>query len=94
MNNETELDKRRTFTTLVILSVIMLLLLLFTIPSEARVYSRNDIKKIIVQEALNSSVPPSLALAIAKIESDFNPNALSSAGARGIMQIMPRTAWS
>jgi membrane-bound lytic murein transglycosylase MltF len=69
----------------------MLLVLLFTIPSEARVYSRNDIKKIIVQEALNSSVPPSLALAIAKIESDFNPNALSSAGARGIMQIMPRT---
>lgn len=92
MNNEIELDKRRTFTTLVILSVIMLLVLLFTIPSEARVYSRNDIKKIIVQEALNSSVPPSLALAIAKIESDFNPNALSSAGARGIMQIMPRTA--
>ena len=59
MNNEIELDKRRTFTTLVVLSVIMLLVLLFTIPSEARVYSRNDIKKIIVQEALNSSVPPS-----------------------------------
>ena len=41
---------------------------------------------------MNSIVPPALALAVAKVESDFNANALSSAGARGVMQIMPRTA--
>jgi len=54
--------------------------------------SRGGIKKIIVQEALASRVPPSLALAVAKVESDFQSNALSSKGARGVMQIMPATA--
>ena len=54
--------------------------------------SRGDIKKIVVQEALASRVPPSLALAVAKVESDFQSNALSSKGARGVMQIMPATA--
>jgi soluble lytic murein transglycosylase-like protein len=43
---------------------------------------------------MNSPVPPSLALAVAKIESDFNAHALSTAGARGVMQIMPATARS
>jgi hypothetical protein len=36
--------------------------------------------------------PPSLGMAVAKAESDFNDAARSSAGARGVMQIMPRTA--
>ena len=40
---------------------------------------------------MNSIVPPALALAVAKVESDFNAAALSSAGARGVMQIMPDT---
>jgi len=38
------------------------------------------------------SVEPALALAIARQESEFNTNAVSHAGARGLMQIMPRTA--
>jgi len=60
--------------------------------ASANAYSRNNIKKIVVEEAVNSIVPAELALAVAKVESDFNPAALSSAGARGVMQIMPRTA--
>ena len=39
-------------------------------------------------------MPPSLALAVAKIESDFQVRALSPTGARGVMQIMPATAES
>jgi len=53
---------------------------------------RGNIKRIVVQEALGSNVPPSLALAVAKVESDFQSSALSSKGARGVMQIMPATA--
>lgn len=53
---------------------------------------RTDIKQMVIEEAQNSRVPPALALAVAKVESDFQENALSTAGARGVMQIMPKTA--
>ncbi|MEQ8813597.1 MAG: lytic transglycosylase domain-containing protein [Thalassobaculum sp.] len=53
---------------------------------------REAIRRIVVQEALRSErVPPSLALAVAEAESDFDPAAESPAGARGVMQIMPAT---
>ena len=59
---------------------------------QAAAATRTEIKRMIVEEASNSRVPPSLALAVAKVESDFQGNALSTAGARGVMQIMPATA--
>ena len=55
-------------------------------------FSQDDIKQLLVQEAKYQGVSPSLVLAIAKVESDFNPAALSHAGAKGVMQIMPATA--
>jgi hypothetical protein len=55
-------------------------------------FSQTEIKRMVIQEALNSSLPPSLALALAKVESDFRDSALSPKGARGVMQIMPATA--
>ncbi|MBT3173039.1 MAG: lytic transglycosylase domain-containing protein [Rhodospirillaceae bacterium] len=54
--------------------------------------TRSETRRLVVEEAMNSHVPPSLAMAVAKVESDFQPKALSSAGARGVMQIMPATA--
>ena len=41
---------------------------------------------------LDLPVPNWLALAIARRESEFNPAAVSGAGARGLMQVMPATA--
>ncbi len=54
--------------------------------------AREEIRRIVVQEALRSErVPPSLALAVAEAESNFDADAESPAGARGVMQIMPAT---
>jgi len=53
---------------------------------------RETVRRMVIQEALRSdTVPPSLALAVAQAESDFVADALSPAGARGVMQIMPAT---
>jgi soluble lytic murein transglycosylase-like protein len=37
-------------------------------------------------------ISPALLAAVAKVESGYNPNAVSRAGAQGLMQIMPSTA--
>ncbi|GAA3450639.1 transglycosylase SLT domain-containing protein [Dactylosporangium matsuzakiense] len=37
-------------------------------------------------------ISPALLAAVAKVESGYNPNAVSRAGAQGLMQIMPATA--
>lgn len=51
-----------------------------------------EIKALVIEEAVRMRVSPSLALAVAHAESNFNPRAQSHAGARGVMQIMPATA--
>mgnify|MGYP003701423869 CR=1 FL=1 len=54
--------------------------------------THEEIRRIVIQEALRSErVPPSLALAVAEAESNFDADAESRAGARGVMQIMPAT---
>ncbi|WP_158966452.1 lytic transglycosylase domain-containing protein [Paraglaciecola sp. L3A3] len=55
-------------------------------------YDPEEIQRKVIDEAIRQDLAPSLALAIAKVESNFNPQALSHAGAKGVMQIMPRTA--
>jgi soluble lytic murein transglycosylase-like protein len=44
------------------------------------------------REARRTGLEPALLYAVAKVESDFRPQVVSSAGARGVMQIMPATA--
>lgn len=54
--------------------------------------TRQEVKRLVIEEAKQMRVSISLALAVAHVESNFNPRALSLKGARGVMQIMPFTA--
>lgn len=57
-----------------------------------RAQEKRQIKTLVAREARGLGVPVSLALAVAHAESNFDPRARSHKGARGVMQIMPRTA--
>ena len=50
---------------------------------------RIDLLKQVHYEASRAGLPPELVLALIEVESNFNPYAISSAGARGLMQVMP-----
>jgi soluble lytic murein transglycosylase-like protein len=51
-----------------------------------------EIKRLVATEARKIGLPVALALAVAKVESDFRTHLESNKGARGVMQIMPATA--
>jgi hypothetical protein len=51
-----------------------------------------QVTSLLNQAAARYNLPPSLLLSVARTESNLNPNAVSPAGAQGVMQLMPATA--
>ncbi len=65
--------------------------------SEEQATSSNDTMRNLYSDIITSAcdrhgVDPALVHAIVKVESDFNPLAVSRKGAMGLMQLMPQTA--
>lgn len=63
-----------------------------TTTSNAGSPPKTNFDDIIKEKAAKYSVNENLIKAVIKAESGFNPNAVSSCGAQGLMQLMPATA--
>ncbi len=62
------------------------------LPSFHRRLHPAELEQAIVRHARRHRLEPALLRAVIKAESDFDPNAVSRAGAVGLMQLMPHTA--
>lgn len=85
------LPKRRQLQLFCLLLVACLLLFAVCFEKKQRHTRELLYYDTVLSAAAAYSVSPALVLAVIRAESDFDPNASSSKGAAGLMQLMPST---
>lgn len=83
---------RLKFSNLFWLFVIAFLVIVISFPKWIVLFYPQPHRDIIFTAAYENNIDPYLVFAIIRAESDFQENAESSVGAKGLMQIMPDTA--
>jgi len=83
-------EKNKTFSRV---TAVLLIVGIVLISFQTALYFRfpKHYGDIVFRYAEEFSVEPALIFAVIKAESGFNKNAVSHVGAKGLMQIMPRT---
>jgi soluble lytic murein transglycosylase-like protein len=59
---------------------------------ELGLWPHREPRAVVAQAAARHGVSRALSLAVARVESSFDPHAISRTGAMGVMQLMPGTA--
>lgn len=96
-SNKTKLSKKKKFiySLVGILMVLCIGLGVFFVSGGEKQIQKSThpmkYSEIVEREALRYGVDPLLVYSVMKAESKFEPNAISQAGAMGLMQIMPDT---
>jgi len=87
---------RRLFGALALVVLVLGAVAIYAVRTEPGWYIRARFplhyQTIIEAHAINYGLDPSLVAAVVYTESKFDPNAKSSAGAIGLMQLLPQTA--
>lgn len=84
---------RRRFSTILWLSILLFLAVVLSFPKWITVFYLLPHQDLVFSEAAKQKIDPYLVFAIIRAESKYQNAAESSVGAKGLMQIMPETAY-
>jgi len=75
------------------IAILVFLVIILTFPKWISMFYPRPHYDLVMEYSAEHSIDPYLVFSIIRAESKYQAQAESSAGARGLMQIMPETAW-
>lgn len=84
-------SNKNKWLTVAILIIIVIVVLISLITLGRKLVYKTDYSDIVYKYATEYNLDPNFLFAVIKTESNFNKDAISNVGARGLMQIMPDT---